>query len=43
MITNEIVCSECECHIAWSDIGTLDNIYCDDCTQEENEKYNGDE
>jgi hypothetical protein len=40
MITNEIVCCECECHVAWSDTGTLDNIYCDNCVQEENEKHN---
>ena len=43
MITNEIVCCECECHVAWSDTGTLDNIYCDNCVQEENEKHNVDE
>ena len=43
MITNEIACCECGRHIAWSDTGTLDNIYCDDCTQKENKKHSSDE
>lgn len=39
MITNEITCSRCDKHIAWSDTGTLDNIICDSCTDKINTNF----
>ena len=43
MIDNEITCCECYGHIAWSDTGTLDNIYCDDCKKELTDQYDDNE
>ena len=37
MIHNEIVCCECDIHVAWSDTESLNNIFCDTCTKSKND------